>query len=520
MKNFYCTLLACALVSTAFGQQLAKGTVYIDENGNGKLDNKEIGLEGVSVSNGRDVVQTDKKGRYELPVSNDNIVFVIKPSGYELPLDEDHHPKFYYIHKPNGSPTLKYSGVEATGELPKSIDFALKVKEEPTSFSAFVFGDPQAYTAEEMDYFRRGVVDEAKERKGPLFGISLGDLVGDDLTLHPSYKQAVGQMGLPWFNVIGNHDMNLDVQQDSLSDEGYEKVFGPANYSFNVGNAHFIILDDIIYPHPETGKGYQGGLRQDQIDFVANDLKFVPKDKLIVLAFHIPLNVENNKSFRNEDRQQLFDILSEYPNTLSLSAHTHYQQQNFYTAEHGWKGNKSHHEYNVGTTSGDWYSGLPNEKGIPTSTMRDGTPKGYSILSIDGNNYKFDYKVVGKDDSYSIGIFGPSVIKAKYTGRYHVYANFFLGSANDKVTYRIDNGDWKAMERVVGSDPAYLKDLLNYDGAETLLAGRRPSDPVNSEHLWKLKLPKLKAGKYVIEIQAVDLFGRTHNNREEIEVVE
>src|SRR5690606_7839102 len=192
---------------------------------------------GVSVSNGRQVVQTDKNGKYVLPVENDNIIFVVKPSGYELAKDADNHSKFYYIHKPEGSPELKYPGVAATGKLPKSIDFALTVKEEPKSFSAFIFGDPQAYTTQEMEFFKNGVVNEAKTRKGPLFGISLGDLVGDDLSLHPSYKQAIGQMGLPWFNVMANHDMNYDVKEDTYADEGFEKAFGPANASYNVGNA-------------------------------------------------------------------------------------------------------------------------------------------------------------------------------------------------------------------------------------------------------------------------------------------
>ena len=519
MKNLYWSLIACMMTGSVFAQDLAKGTVFNDLNGNGKQDRKENGIEGVAISNGKDVVLTNNKGKYEIPVQNDNIIFVIKPSGYELPVDQDNHPKFYYIHKPNGSPQLKYQGVAPTGPLPKAIDFALKAKPESNQFSAFVFGDPQAYTEEEIQYFSKGLIDEAKERKGPLFGISLGDLVGDNLSLHPSYKTAVGKMGLPWFNVMGNHDMNYDVTQDSLADEGFERTFGPNNYSFNVGNAHFIVLDNIIYPHPETGKSYQGGLRADQLKFIENDLKFVPKDKLVVLAFHIPLNPENNKSFRKEDRKRLFELLKDYPNTLSLSAHTHYQQQNFYTQEHDWLGAKPHHEYNVGTTSGDWYSGQLNEKGVPASTMRDGTPKGYAILNINGNQYNFDYKVAGKADNYTIGVFGPSVVKEKYAGRYPIYANFFLGSATDKVTFRIDQGAWKNMEKAEGFDPAYMKEILAFDGAEKFIQGRRPSDPSNSAHIWKLNLPKLKAGKHTVEIQAIDMFGRTHNATKEIDVI-
>jgi len=62
--------------------------------------------------------------------------------------------------------------------------------------------------------------------------------------------------------------------------------------------------------------------------------------------------------------------------------------------------------------------------------------------------------------------------------------------------------------------------LLAYDGATALVPGRRPSNAVKSAHLWKLDLPKLKAGKHSIAIEAVDMFGRTHKATKEIEVVE
>lgn len=525
MKNMLSLLLASALFSTAFSygaaaQEVARGVVYVDGNHNGVRDRREQGLSNVQVSNGVDVVQTDAKGYYDLPVGDDNIIFVIKPSGYMFPLDETNHPQFYCLHKPKGSPETKYAGVSATGKLPKSLDFPLHKTEEPNSFSAFIFGDPQAYNMDELAYFKKGIVAEAKLRKGPVFGISLGDLVGDDLSLHPAYKQTIGEMGVPWYNVIGNHDLNFDVTADQLSDESFERVFGPANYAFNVGNAHFMILDNIIYPHPTTGKGYQGGFRDDQLAFIKNNLAYVPKEKLVVLAFHIPLNPSNGPAFRVEDRKRLFELLKDFPHTLSLSAHTHYQEQIFYNEKHDWHGAKPHHEYNVGTTSGDWYSGKFNEAGVPVSTMRDGTPKGYALLKVDGNTYSYDYKVAGEADSYGIALFGPAVVSAKHSRRYPVYANFFLGAENDLVRYRIDDGDWKVMNRVAMEDPAYMQHLLEFDGADVYIDGRRPSDPVKSSHLWRLKLPKLKVGKHVLTIEAVDMFGRKHDASKTIEVVE
>src|SRR5690606_35584901 len=155
-----------------------------------------------------------------------------------------------------------------------------------------------------IDYFYKGVVQDVTDKEQFSFGLSLGDLVGNDLTLFGPYSKAIAQIGLPWFNVMGNHDMNFDVKEDIYSDETYEKTFGPNNYAFNYGDAYFIVLDDILYPNPRTGKGYLGGFRKDQLDFVENSLKFVPKDKLIVLAFHIPLLHQSGDVFRSEDRQR------------------------------------------------------------------------------------------------------------------------------------------------------------------------------------------------------------------------
>ena len=515
-------LLTASLVSfgIAQAQEQVKGVIYNDINKNGKKDKTEIGLPYVSVSNGVDVVQTNSKGEYLLPVGNDNIIFVVKPSGYNFPLNSKNLPAYYYIHKPQGSPTLKYAASLPTGKLPSSLDFPLYEQNESNQFKALIFGDPQAYTLEEIEFFKKGIINDINKDADVAFGISLGDLVGDNLTLHEPYQNVIKEIGKPWYNVMGNHDMNYDVVTDSLSDESFENNFGPNNYSFNYGNAHFIVLDNILYPNPRTGKGYLGGFRKDQLDFVENDLKFVPKDKLIVLAFHIPLWHNNSDVFRDEDRQRLFDILEPFENTVSMSAHTHYQTQAFYDKKDGWKQEKPHHEYNVGTTSGDWYSGAFNRQGVPSSTMRDGTPRGYAFLKVDGNKYSFDYKVAGEDKDYQIKIAAPKVVQEKYSGRYRLYANFFLGRPSDTVEYRIDNGSWKKMKNVDIPDPSYLYEVLKYDNASELVIGKRPSTAVKSTHLWEAQLPgKLSEGAHVIEVRATDMYGRTHTSKTSIESI-
>src|SRR5690554_3464139 len=257
------------ITASAYSQQIAKGYGYDDVNRNGKKEGRESGVAIVSVSNGVDVVLTDAKGMYSIPVYDDNTIFVIKPSGYKLPVDEFNIPKFYYHHKPLGlSQDFDFKGVPPTGSLPKSIDFALYKYDEPEAYSIVVFGDPQPYSVQDLDYFTEKIVKDVKIKDNTLFGISLGDIVGDDLDLQPLYKERMRYLGLPWYNVMGNHDMNFDAPSDILSDETFELNFGSANYAFNYGNAHFIILDNILYPDPRDEKGYWGGYRLDQLLFL------------------------------------------------------------------------------------------------------------------------------------------------------------------------------------------------------------------------------------------------------------
>ncbi|WP_229738507.1 calcineurin-like phosphoesterase C-terminal domain-containing protein [Parapedobacter pyrenivorans] len=521
MKKLLTILSMLVFSSVLYAQMTATGYVYNDTNGNGRRDRREPGVAGVSVSNGVQVAVTNASGHYELPVGLDNIIFVIKPSGYTIPTDAHNLPKFYHIHKPQGSPTLKYGGVAPTGRLPKSVDFPLIQHVEPTDFTALIFGDPQAYTEQEIAYFAKGVVAELEGVANIAFGLSLGDLVGDRLTLHNPYIKAVAKVGIPWYNLMGNHDMDYDAPADSLADETFEASFGPANYAFNYGNAHFIVLDDILYPDPRDGKGYWGGFRKDQLDFVENNLKHVSKDKLIVLAFHIPLQHTDEDAFRNADRQRLFDLLRDFPNTLSMSAHSHLQRQNFYGREDGWRQDTPHHEYNAGTTSGDWYSGVSNALGVPASTMRDGTPKGYAFLRINGNQYTIDYKVAGEPDSLQINLFHPKVVAQGRGTQAGIFANFFMGHEGNTVEYRIGDGDWRPMHYVEAPDPAFLSQLFQWDMADELVPGRRPSNAVNSKHLWRGNImTNLPVGEHRIEVRATDMFGRTFTQQSSYRLAE
>jgi hypothetical protein len=249
--------LSLSVSSLVFGQQSqprllgelpvtgqAKGYVYWDENGNGLRDSVEKGLEGIRVSNGFDVVKTNADGLYSLDVSDDTILFVIKPRNWMPPLNELNLPKFYYIHKPKGSPQSQYSGVAPTGELPASIDFPLLQQQEPDQFKVILFGDTQPRNKQEVDFMAHDIIPQIKADNvhGAAFGITLGDVVFDDLNVYGPHNEAVALLDKPWYNVLGNHDLNYDSPNDRLADETFEKTFGPAYYSFDYGPVHFVTL--------------------------------------------------------------------------------------------------------------------------------------------------------------------------------------------------------------------------------------------------------------------------------------
>ncbi|MBS1605021.1 MAG: calcineurin-like phosphoesterase C-terminal domain-containing protein [Bacteroidetes bacterium] len=433
-----------------------------------------------------------------------------------MPVDGNNLPKFYYIHKPKGSPAFEYKGVDPTGPLPRSVDFALMPQAESDHFRALVFGDPQVNDETEMGYYEHDIISELRGVKDVAFGLSMGDMVQKELPQHKRYAEITGEVGVPWYNVIGNHDLNHDCGEDSLNHETFEATFGPVDYSFNYGRAHFIVLNDNLYPYPAIRRGQRpglrNGLRPSQLEFIRNDLRYVDTGSLVVLAFHCPINIIGPGSIDDAVRRQYFEILRAYPHVFNLCAHTHQLDQNFYTGKDGWNGVQAYHELDCGATCGNWYSGMVNENGFLEGMMSNGTPRGYLYLNISGNRYTADYKVAGKPADYQIRLYHRKVLTPVWwDGRGLVYANFFMGYKDSKVDCRIDDGAWKPMKYSVEADPYYLAQNVRWDEADTLFRGRRPTEAADCKHLWTAPLPcTLGVGTHRIEVRATDMFGRTY----------
>jgi hypothetical protein len=289
--------VAAGPVMAAAAANTVSGVVYENRSGGARRAEGDPGIAGVLVSNGRDVVKTDAAGRYTLPLDAESIVFVIKPSGYAVPVDEQMLPRFYYIHQPAGSPQalkLRYRGIDPTGPLPDSVDFALKKADEPQKFDVLLFTDPQPESAAEVDFIRDDVVAGLIGNHAAAFGITCGDIMFDDLSLYQRLNGIIGQIGVPWYNIGGNHDLNFEASDARYSRETFKRTFGPPYYAFEYGGPLFLMLDNVDYLGADASRPYSAGLYQGRIGerqraFIANVLKETPADKLVVTAMHIPL---------------------------------------------------------------------------------------------------------------------------------------------------------------------------------------------------------------------------------------
>jgi hypothetical protein len=481
--------------------EIARGVVFEDLNRNGVREPDEPGVSGICVSNGREVVQTGAEGRWELPVDDDTILFVIKPSGFSVAVNDLMNPQFHYIHKPSGSPALEVPGVAPTGPLPESIDFPLHRVTEPERFEAVFFADTQARGLREVNFVSHDVVVELVGTEA-LFGITLGDLLADGPALLPELTGAIAQIGIPWYNVIGNHDNNRDAVEDHYSDESFERFFGPATYAFEYGQAVFIALDN-VYVKPEGGHARR--FTEGQIEFVRNYLAFVPEERLIVLMMHIPVvSCENGR--------ELLGLISERPHTFSISGHTHEQAHLFLEKRHGWEGPEAHHHLINATVSGSWWCGTFDEVGIPHATMNDGAPNGYSIITFDGNRYSIRFKAARRPDDYQMNIYLPDDIAQGAAAETEVLVNVFAGSARSTVEMRFGSeGAWIPLEQTRGIDPECLRMHLQNEFLNEEVFGWKMDYPSKTNHLWKGPLPaNPSVGTHLISVRTTDMFGQTY----------
>jgi hypothetical protein len=171
---------------------------------------------------------------------------------------------------------------------------------------------------------------------------------------------------------VGNHDVEVDQKTDEGSVRTFSRYFGPTYYSFNRGEIHYVVLDDIFW----FGE-YIGYIDQRQLDWLRADLAFVEKGKTVVVFVHIPSyslvfkkigETRPPNNFVVVNRELLYTLLEPYKSYI-ICGHAH---QSEYLKDGG-------SEVHVtGAVCGAWWTG---------PICNDGTRR-HSICKSRGGSFR------------------------------------------------------------------------------------------------------------------------------------
>lgn len=370
IRNYILFFIAfiCCIQTTAQVREI-KGRVYAD----GK------GLKDVVVSSGYQFTKTDKKGNFKLAINEGNkFVQITSPSNYLVEVMST-VPQFYQVIQ----------------DSVKRYNFYLtKNKNSESKHTVVVQTDVQVANLDDLAVYKEKVLPDIKrtisQNNAEVLGLDLGDIVGDDPQLFRPYVQAMEELEVPFYRLIGNHDMAYWGRTFETSESHFNKHFGPTTYSFNKGNIHYVVLNNSFY----FGRDYfyMGYIDENSFKWLERDLSFVPKGSTVFVMVHIPtqLKVKNDPFVYNYstmggttiNSQALYKLLEGY-NVHILSGHTH-QSHNIEFSE-------TLMEHNIPAASGSWWQ---------LDLCTDGTPRGYRVFEIDNDSVSWYYKSAGFDRDY------------------------------------------------------------------------------------------------------------------------
>lgn len=252
-----------------------------------------------------------------------------------------------------------------------------------------VVADPQVYEDSDVELSRVAAADmkETVTREGlPAFGVVCGDIIGElsrEPRLFVPEKEALEESGIPFHYVLGNHDIDMPARSNELSKVPFKEIFGPTYYSFDEGDVHYVVLDDVF----SYTRHYVGYIDEAQLQWLERDFSQVKSGSKVVVFMHIPSwsrearrgvwgKEEKNKIVGN--RRELYRLLAPFKAHL-CTAHEHYAEN--YLLDGGLV------EHVHAPLSGLFWQSL---------WSMDGVPWGYYVYKVKDGEISWYYKAVGQ----------------------------------------------------------------------------------------------------------------------------
>jgi len=459
------------------------------------IDTSGKPLAGVAVSDGRFVTQTDEQGRYYLSsLKERGYVFITVPSGYRAAVDRS-IPQFF-------------RRLEAPARTYEQRSFVL-APEANARHRMIVFTDTHlANRTNDIHQFETGFkadlkkrIAEAKAEGVALYAMSLGDLTWDEYWYKNSYRPSdyyrqMADLNLPVYNLPGNHDNDPYVADDFASEEPWRDCFGPTYYSFDIGDIHYIQLDDTIFANTGGAEGvvgkldYKQGLTADQLAWLEADLKLVPAGKTVFVGMHIQFtgrykvvggNTVWSYSMPADCRAKMLSLLAPY-DVHFVTGHTHIKYTNFI--------GERMMEHNIAAVCATWWW-TGSYTGGRTHMCRDGAPGGYAVFES-GERGRGDltwrYQAIGRPAGYQLRAYDLNrcrITRETYCPNIRnnfqkVTAEFFSQYANGYDKVRTDDA---VLINVFDWNERWQLDVREVETGKTLTARQVDAyDPLHTIH--------------------------------------
>lgn len=492
----------------------------------------------VIVSDGALFTKTDSTGVYRLAsLKYYGAVFVITPSGYEPTVKRGIFPQFYAPLNSKKSQKLEVH------------DFELRKVDNNRHRMIFTADMHLSGRNDDMIQLKRLCLPALKRAASvkdsvAVYSIMLGDLCRNDSwysqEIDPS--DAVGVLAqfrypVPLYTVMGENEYDGAVKASALTDhqasELYVRSCAPRFYSMNIGQVHYIILDNTVfrneagdgkYPTEIVGKrNFDRKVSLDQLSWLRRDLQFV-EDKstpIVVCMHHSAIRTSGKgeviKAFsKAEDTDSLIDCFKDFSSVRFVTAHIHRRRVS------APKKLKNIVEHTVSSISGNNWESVYNGYNHITS---DGGAAGFEIFDYNGRDVVWEHVPI-QQTSVPFRVYDMKSVAEYYRNTPDV-VNMLKAHPNKRVNYgagEFENyiyvnfwGDepgatiemWEGnkklkVRRVMQDDPLFTlaSPVIRHKNAR----GRKITiSRNNSQHLFRAKTDSLNLP---IIVRTTDPFGR------------
>ena len=388
----------------------------------GKVSCNGTGLAGVLVSDGIQIVETDQEGNYEMASTKETkFVYVILPSGYEAPTD-GFLPQFHKV-------------LTEDVNTPEEANFELN-KVDNDNFTLLVCGDMHlANRTNDVAQFEKVAVtmNEIANSRSKVYALALGDMTWEKYWIsnnfaYPEYISTMNKnfTNLPFYHTMGNHDNEQAAAGDFDKSFLFVKTFAPNYYSFNLGKAHFIVMDNLDFTDCPAGEeDYARNFTKAQLDWLVEDLKHVDKSTPVFVAMHEVLQRWSGDGWstplsgKDANLDEFVAIFEGY-NVNVFSAHTHCM----FNHEHA----PNFVEYNAAAVCASWWWSGYRTPGIHIG--QDGSPGGFTVFDFTGANHTRYYQAACQSADYQFRAYDMNKVKEVVADKYENYLDG--ASAQDK----------------------------------------------------------------------------------------